>query len=305
MAASVMRAPGPFRGGLISYSPGAAAWLQSPGAGNPPSQEYRMKLRLVLPAAAAATALFGVVGAVTADPPPEPYLTGPAVPDTVRVLQPAPKTDSPRGQADRAVFRATRALKGSPRWSLAQGDANEAVPAMLGDFSCAAGVTMTAANAPKLSALLARVRKDTVTAVNGPKDLYQRKRPFLIDPGDICVDKTPALALSPDYPSGHTTWGWAVGLILAELAPDRTGPILSRARAFGESRVVCGVHNASAIEAGRTDGAALVAALHGAGAFRADLDGARAEIAALRAAGPAPNPGVCKAEAALTDRSPW
>lgn len=264
-----------------------------------------MKLRLVLPAAAAAVALFAVTGAVTADPPPVGYLSGPSAPDTISILQAAPTVDSARGQADRAVFRATRALQGSPRWSLAIGDAVEATPAMLEDFSCATGVGLTPASAPRLAAILGRVRKDTVAAVTGPKDFYRRKRPYLIDPGDICVDKTPALALSPDYPSGHATWGWTVGLILAELAPDRAGPILSRARAFGESRVVCGVHNASAIEAGRTNGAALVAGLHGSAAFRADMDGARAELTALRAAGPVPDAGVCRAEAALTDKSPW
>lgn len=264
-----------------------------------------MKLRLVLPAAVAAIAVFAVTGAVTADPPPTGYLSGAEAPDTIRILQAAPKVDSARGQADRAIFRATRTLKGTPRWSLAIGDAVEATPAMLQDFSCAAGVNLTADNAPKLATILVRVRKDVVAAVNGPKDLYQRKRPFLIDQGDICVAKTPALALSPDYPSGHTTWGWTVGLILAELAPDRSGPILSRARAYGESRVVCGVHNASAIEAGRTNGSALVAALHGSATFRADLDGARAELAALRASGPAPDARVCADEAALTDKAPW
>ncbi|MGA0604192.1 acid phosphatase [Caulobacter sp. KR2-114] len=263
-----------------------------------------MRQSIFLPAAAL-VALFVAAGAGIAEAPPAPYLTGAAAPDTVRILPPAPKVDSARGVADRAVFRATRALKGSPRWTLAQSDANEAVPAMLSDFSCAAGASLTPGNAPKLAAMLARVRKDTVAAVNGPKDLYRRQRPFLIDRGDICIERTLALAASPDYPSGHTTWGWTVGLILAELAPDRAGPILSRARAFGESRVVCGVHNASAIEAGRTNGAALVAALHGDGAFRADLDAARTEMAAARAAGPIPDAGACKAEAALTDRSPW
>jgi acid phosphatase (class A) len=100
--------------------------------------------------------------------------------------------------------------------------------------------------------------------------------------GPICVDKTEGLAKSPDYPSGHTTWGWTVGLVLAEADPAHATAILSRARAFGESRLVCGVHNASAIEAGRTNAAALVAALHGSKAFRDDLDAVRDEIAELR-----------------------
>jgi acid phosphatase (class A) len=254
---------------------------------------------------ALAALLFAAGAAPAQAPAVQPYLAPDRAPDTARILPPAPAADSPRASADRAIFRATRALKGTPRWSLAQGDADERAPAMLADFSCAVGARLTEADAPRLVALLHRLRLDVVAAVNKPKDLYRRKRPFLIDKGDICLDKTPALALSPDYPSGHTTWGWTVGLVLAEAAPDRAAEILSRARAFGESRVVCGVHNASAIEAGRTNGAALFAVVDGDAAFRADLDAVRAELAAARSAGPPPDAGACQAEAALTAKSPW
>jgi acid phosphatase (class A) len=250
--------------------------------------------------------LLLAAGAAPAQAPAvQPYLSPDRAPDTARILPPAPTQDSPRGVADRAIFKATRALKGTPRWSLAQGDVDERAPAMLADFSCAVGERLTETNAPHLVTLLHRMRLDVVTAVNKPKNLYRRKRPFLIDKGDICVDRTPALALSPDYPSGHTTWGWAVGLVLSEAAPDRAAEILGRARAFGESRVVCGVHNASAIEAARTNAAALFSVLNADPGFRADLEAARAELSAARGAGSAPDAGACQAEAALTAKSPW
>ncbi len=237
-------------------------------------------------------------------PSPGGYLSPDRAPDTARILQAAPAPNSARAAADRAIFRATRALKDTPRWKLAQNDVSETILSTLADFSCATRARLSEASAPKLASLLHRLRFDVIAAVNGPKNLYRRQRPYLIDKGDICVDKTLSLAASPDYPSGHTTWSWAVGLVLAEVDPDRAAEVLSRARAYGESRVVCGVHNASAIEAGRTDASALVAALHGDAAFRADLDGARAEMAALRASGP-PDAGACSAEAALTANSPW
>ena len=85
-----------------------------------------------------------------------------------------------------------------------------------------------------------------------------------------------------DYPSGHTTASWEAGLVLSELAPDAATPVLARARAFGESRVVCGVHNMSAVEAGWMTATAVFAAQHASAAFRADLDTARAELSALR-----------------------
>lgn len=213
--------------------------------------------------------------------------------DTLKILPPAPKSGTPRYEADRQVFRETRALDGTDRWKLAQNDDNSA--GILKDMSCAVGVELTAANAPNLARMVSRVGRDSTRLTNITKDAEKRQRPFLIDEGPVCIAKPD----SYDYPSGHVTWGWSVGLILAELAPERTTDILVRARAFGESRLVCGVHNLSAVEAGRTNASIVVAALHGEPEFRKDLELARTEVSAARQAGPAPDPAKCQAEAAL------
>lgn len=245
----------------------------------------------------AAVSLLALAGAAQAQLAPAAYFTDATRPNTLRILPPAPQPGDARDAADRAVFKATRALKDTPRWALAVNDVDER--AIARDMSCALGVELTPQSAPAVVGLLTKIAPEVGRAVNGPKGYYQRKRPYLVDEGPICVEKTDALAASPDYPSGHATWGWTVGLILAELAPDRSTAILDRARAFGESRIVCGVHNLSAVEAGRTNASALVAALHGSPAFRADLDAARADLARARAAGPAPDAAACTAEAAL------
>jgi acid phosphatase (class A) len=253
---------------------------------------------------AAALLSLLTLGAAPASTPVQGYLAGDAAPDTLRILPPAPQPGDPRAKADRAVFEETRSLKGGPRWALAQGDVDSS--AILKDMTCAIGVELTPANAPTLAMLLKRVSRDASKATNKPKDFYKRKRPFLVDEGPICEPRTADLEASPDYPSGHTTWGWSVALILAELAPDRATEILVRGRSFGESRIVCGVHNLSAVEAGRTNAAALVAALHGDAAFRADLDAARTEVAAARKAAAAPaNPTTCAAETKLLATSPY
>src|SRR5512146_2615908 len=177
---------------------------------------------------------------------------GQAAPDTYAILPPSPAAGSPRERADRAVYRATRALKGTPRWTLAQNDANQA--GILKDLACAVGVELTPQNAPRTVALIVKVTTDVSRATNRPKDIYKRPRPYLVYGGETCIPKTPSLAASPDYPSGHNAWGWTVGLIMAELAPDRATQILERARAFGEGRLVCGVHSLSAIQSGRLNG---------------------------------------------------
>lgn len=258
-------------------------------------------MRFKLALAACAAVLIGGSGfAVAREDAPRGYLAASAL-DTSKVLAPAPQPGEPRYEADRKIFLASRALKDTPRWTLAQGDVDE--KKILADFACALGFTPTAETTPRLVALLMKIRYDVREAVNKPKDLYKRQRPYLIDQGDICVAKTDDLAASPDYPSGHTTWGWTVGLILAEADPQHATAILVRGRSYGESRVVCGVHNASAIEAGRTNASALVAALHGAKAFRDDLDAIRAEIATAR--DKAAKPAQCDVEAALIAKTPY
>jgi acid phosphatase (class A) len=258
-----------------------------------------MKLAAV---AAMAVLTLGAAPATKA-PPPKGYLTDATAPNTYTILPAAPLPGSTRYEADRTTFLAMRALKDGPRWALAVNDVDQTT--FLKDMSCAVGVELTPQNAPHLAAMLSRARPDIGRAVNVPKDIYKRQRPYLIDEGPICVEKSDSLAASPDYPSGHSTFSWTIGLILAELAPDRATPILVRARAYGESRLVCGVHNMSAVEAGRTNASILVAGLHGSEDFRKDLEAARKDVVAARKAGPAPDPTACAQEAALTAKSPY
>ena len=103
-----------------------------------------------------------------------------------------------------------------------------------------------------------------------------------------------------DYPSGHASLGWVQGLVLTELVPDRGTQILQRARAYGESRVVCGLHNWSAVEAGRTNGASVFAALHGSSRYLSDMAKARGEIEAARRSAEKPDAARCAEEAVVT-----
>jgi acid phosphatase (class A) len=231
------------------------------------------------------------------------YLRAGEMPDMIRIAPPAPTPGSAQDIADRAIFRATRVLQGTPRWAMAQSDNTLSAAYMMSAFTCSAGVSLDARKAPRFAALVAKLLTETIAAMNPPKNKYQTKRPFLIQEGPTCVNAA-SLANNPDYPSGHTIFGWTTGLILAELEPDRAADIMVRARGYGENRVVCGLHNASAVEAGQIIAAALVAALHGSAAFRGDLEAARTEIVGLRAGVPTAAPS-CEAEAAALATSPY
>ncbi|HEX6998409.1 MAG TPA: phosphatase PAP2 family protein [Gammaproteobacteria bacterium] len=258
--------------------------------------------------AGAQSASEASVEVTRAAPPPtrlEGYLGRDAVPDH-RVFMPAPPPDdAPLGVADLAVFRATRALEGSPRWELAARDA-EAGPALLADFGCALGVDLSQASTPRLSRLLRRAVADVSPIIGGAKERYRRKRPFLVEDGPTCVVPSEALAASGSYPSGHSAVGWLYALVLAEVEPEHAAAILARGRAYGESRVVCGVHFVSDVEAGRLASSAVFAALAGNAEFQADVAGAREEIEALREAGaPPPAAARCTVENAAAGERPW
>lgn len=244
-------------------------------------------------AALAALATILAAGTASAGLPWKGYL-GDAGPDTTAMLPPAPAPGSPVAETDRSLFLASRALQGTPRWDLAVNDLSET--RILGDLSCAVGVRLRLRDLPAVRRLLLKMAPDVSRAVSRPKQTWGRPRPYLVDPGPICTDRTAGLARSPDYPSGHATWGWSVGLVMAEMVPDRSSAILARSRVFGESRMVCGVHNASSVAAGRTNAEALVAVLHSSPAFRADLAAGRRELETAVRTGP-PATG-CDAEAA-------
>lgn len=216
--------------------------------------------------------------------------------DLVAILPPAPKIGDIRAEADRAIFRSTRALEGTSRWTQAITDIGETEAEMLRGFSCAAGIELTPQMVPVTTRLLTAAAREASAANRGVKNRYERRRPFHYDAGTICEQRE-HVEDSFDYPSGHTTRGWVWAQILAELLPGKATPILARGRSFGESRIVCGVHNASAVEAGRLSGTLSILRMRASPTFQADLVAAKTEMANLINR-PAPDEARCRAEAA-------
>ena len=68
-----------------------------------------------------------------------------------------------------------------------------------------------------------------------------------------------------------------MALILAEVVPARKDAILKRGHEYGMSRVVCGVHWQSDVDAGFLVGSAVVAYLHNVPEFQRLLRLAKAE----------------------------
>ena len=253
-------------------------------------------------AAAAALAALLLAGCQTAPPPPtspevvgefrpgsgylKGYLDRKLLPDSLALLPKPAAAGSAEQAADLAIYRATRVLRDTPRWALANVDNNLKFPKAGETFSCTLDMPISAEATPHLTMLLRRSLLDAGLATYGAKDHYQRQRPFAALNETTCAPQEEAM-LSKDgsYPSGHAALGWAWALILAELAPDRADALLQRGHAFGQSRVVCGVHWQSDVDNGRVMGAAAVARLHADPTFQAQAALARAEIDQARSKG--------------------
>jgi acid phosphatase (class A) len=245
-------------------------------------------------ALAAAAALL-IAAAPAAKPPLDPSLAGPTPaklsgylgPDAIdgqTVIGPPPAPDSARGKADRTIYLDTRELAGSPRWTEATRDNDLWTGGALSRFACALGRPIDAKSLPATYRLLQRIELDARTVGTPPKNHFNRTRPLIGDDRPVCIKREDWMRTNASYPSGHAMTGWAWGLVLAELAPARASGLLEAGREIGDSRVICGVHYQSDVEAGRMLGASMVAQEHATPEFRADLAAARAE---LEKAGPA------------------
>ncbi|MFT4096747.1 MAG: phosphatase PAP2 family protein [Rhodoblastus sp.] len=213
------------------------------------------------------------------------YLPPDRIVDALALLPPPPEAGSARQAADEAARQAARALRDTPRWTMATRDAEFRFPGAVAPFACALGVPIDEKTTPQTYMLLRRSLTDAAEAVSAAKKKYARLRPFAAsDDSTTCaVNRDGDTRTDTSYPSGHATYGWAWGLILAEVAPDRAEALLKRGYDFGQGRIVCNMHWQSDVDAGRLAGAAVVAQLHADPDFRAQLDAARFETRAVRA----------------------
>ena len=214
------------------------------------------------------------------------YLPPEDLPDSLALLPPPPEQGTAALALDIEVNERSLHLRETLRWELAIEDANLNFPDAATTFSCALNARITEHDTPHLYMLLRRTLTDASKSTQKAKDYYHRTRPFVVNKKHSCTpDAENELAANGSYPSGHTTIGWAWALILSEIAPEQADAILSRGRAFGESRVVCNVHWQSDVNEARVMGAAVVARLHTDPVFRAELKAAKADLAAVRVKG--------------------
>jgi acid phosphatase (class A) len=243
-------------------------------------------------AAFGAALALAIASCATAPPPPAapPAQSTQPIHPTTAERHPDVQVDAtvfvpPPPQADGALELAERAIVRGP-WSearRAQALEDNAIDPFAA-FDAVLGPQFNGATLPATTAVLAHAGRAAGYAGDPAKFVYRRQRPFLHDSAITpCIANDERLRASFSYPSGHGALGFAWALVLAELIPSRADAIIERGRDFGWSRVVCGVHYPSDIDAGRVVAAAAIARLHADPAFQSEMAAARAELARIYA----------------------
>jgi acid phosphatase (class A) len=207
------------------------------------------------------------------------YLAGREV-DFRAILGPPPAVDSRWDNADEQTVQAFQNVD-EARFEMAKLDEQQLYPR----FAQAFGRPIDQKTSPALVALLDRALLDVDTTASAAKDHFHRPRPYQrMQLTRVCNrNDAPAPEERPmhgaSYPSGHSTRGWTVAMILAQVAPDRTDALMKRAEEYEESRLVCGMHFPTDVEAGQVVAAAVIAHLDASKEFQSDLARAHHEYA--------------------------
>lgn len=209
------------------------------------------------------------------------YLKNAQAIDSLALLPPPPAVGSIQFLNDQAMYEQGRMLRSTERGRQAVEDANLSSGGIANAFSGAFGSPITEQDSPELHKLLTNMIEDAGDlATRSAKQKYMRIRPFAFYGVPTCNTKEQdTLAKNGSYPSGHTSIGWATALVLTEINPARQNEILKRGFDLGESRVICGYHWQSDVDAARVVGSAIVATLHTNPAFQQQLQKAKAEFA--------------------------
>ena len=192
------------------------------------------------------------------------------------LVPPPPTPDSAEGKRDLAAVKLLQASADPARIALAAADDKNETVWFYGDVLPG----FTKATLPMTAKLFDAAENDEEIEADRFKTFFARVRPFDLDKTlQVCVP-TAYHAKARSYPSGHATLGYSLGLVLAHLIPEKADAILTRARVYGENRVICGVHFPSDIAASQALGTAVALEFMRAPAFKTAFAAAKAELVA-------------------------
>ena len=238
-----------------------------------------------------------VLGSAVASPAGAVYLSPDQI-NSVALLEPPPVVGSAADRRDlQAVLAAQRAARADHTTARAVGDVEisclRVASALVTDKTGADPAlppSLINGNGAAAVEFATRAALQVAMATAAPKRYWHRPRPYMASAeverlGDVAPGYPipPIMAGERDissYPSGHTAFGMACAIVLAQMVPEQRAALFARGRLYGESRMVVGAHYPTDVEAGRVIGAAASAIMLKNALFQDDLRTARVGLRA-------------------------
>ena len=223
--------------------------------------------------------IFGFVSseAFAKEKPDESLYINEALFDLDRTIPPPPSPDTMEYKHELEFMKARIKKLNATQKALAVSDATNESVAFFSDILPGFDLNKL----PKTKSLFDKVKYNAGYESKLFKNHFMSKRPYQVDP-DIhaCVAPKPS-NLDRSYPSGHTTMGYAMGIVLANLIPEKSKEIMERSRLYGENRVNCGAHFPSDVTGGQVLGTLVAKELIRNQDFKLLMNEARDELAQL------------------------
>lgn len=221
-------------------------------------------------ASLAAGLLLLVVGSAAQAEDAMPFVTKKDI-DLTMILPPPPANDSAETKAELGEVLTLQVTRTPQMVASAVADTEENV----WRFADVMGPNFSKDKLPKFSAFFDRVVETEGAVVDPAKDVWKRPRPHQLS--DL-VKPAVRLSSSGSWPSGHATVGTMMGIILADMVPEKRAEIMARAAAYAHNRVVGGIHYPSDVEMGKISGSVIAAVLFNRDDFKAEYEVAKAEL---------------------------
>lgn len=207
------------------------------------------------------------------------FLTAEEMPTSAKFLPVPPTPTDASFYNDWQRYQWGKTMRDTERGMQAVKDADCSFEYFLKIYSEPFGMTISKENTPEIFAFLERVYETARICKDTAKANIMRIRPYVQfnEPTPVPEDEE-NLRPNSSYPSGHTTWGWAIALVLAEINPDNQDAILKRGYEYGDNRVIVGFHFQSDVDAARLITSLLINRLHADNGFMAQLTKAKQEF---------------------------
>jgi acid phosphatase (class A) len=212
------------------------------------------------------------------------FLTEDEIPTGAKFLPLPPKPGEASFYNDWMRYEWGKTMRDTERGKQAREDAVHTLEYFAKIYAEPLGITISKENTPEIYKLLDRLLATTRLCNQKSRSRLMRVRPFVKfnEPTPVPEDEE-RLKTNSSYPSGHTTMGWAIALVLSEINPARQDEILKRGFEYGESRVIVGFHFQSDVDAARVITSALVNRLHANNEFVNQMQKAKEEFLAKSA----------------------